>query len=139
MNHEEMTAYLAGRDVKATSNRLLVLGVLAAAGHPVSLAEIETRLDTVDKTSIFRVLELFVAKDLVHVIDDGSRSFKYELCHSAPDHEHDDEHVHFVCERCHRVVCLPETAVPPVPLPDGFRPHSVNYVIKGVCPDCSKE
>lgn len=137
MKSSELTKYLEERKIKPTANRLLVLGALTAAKAPVSLADIEDCLDTVDKTSIFRVLELFSDKNMVHVIDDGSRSLKYELCHSAPGHSHDDQHVHFVCDRCHRVLCLDDIAVPAVALPAGFEPHSVNYVIKGICPDCS--
>jgi len=29
--------------------------------------------------------------------------------------------------------------VPVVPLPDGFKLNSINYVLKGLCPECSKE
>lgn len=139
MKHDELTEYLAAYDVKPTANRLLVLGALADASEPVSLADIETELDTVDKASIFRVLELFAAKYLVHVIDDGSRSAKYELCHSDPHHGHDDEHVHFVCDRCHKVMCLDDIAVPHVALPPGYGARAVNYIIKGICPKCSEE
>ena len=39
------------------------------------------RLDTVDRSSISRTLALLLDKGLVHTIDDGSGSAKFELCH----------------------------------------------------------
>ena len=43
------------------------------------------------------------------------------------------------CERCRRTFCLKQIHVPVVPLPDGFKLNSINYVLKGLCPECSEE
>ena len=51
----------------------------------------------------------------------------------------DDEHTHFYCVRCHRTFCLKRIHVPVVELPDGFRMDSINYVIKGLCPECAEK
>ncbi len=139
MKHSDINEYLAAHGVRPTANRILVLRALADAARPVSMTDIEIALDTVDKASIFRVLELFASKDIVHEIDDGSRSVKYELCHSDPRRSHDDQHVHFVCERCHKVMCLDDITVPEVSLPPKFKPRAVNYIIKGVCPECGED
>ncbi len=126
---------LESRGVKATPNRLLVARALAAATSPVSLLDIETELDTVDRSSVFRTLSLFVKAGVVHEIDDGSKSIKYELCRST-DHDHDsDRHIHFHCTRCHRTYCL-DIPVPEVTLPAGYTSTTANYIIKGTCPDC---
>jgi Fur family ferric uptake transcriptional regulator len=47
--------------------------------------------------------------------------------------------VHFYCECCHRTFCLNETPIPGVPLPTGYVSRSINYMIKGLCPDCSEK
>lgn len=130
---------LEEKGVKPTANRILVARELMRATNPVSLAELEVLLGmTMSKASIFRVLELFAAHDVVHEIEDGSRSLKYELCHGTDRHSIDDEHVHFYCERCKRTFCIEGVTAPPVDLPAGYRPHSINYMIKGVCPDCGE-
>lgn len=49
----------------------------------------------------------------------------------------DDLHVHFYCERCHRVYCFDSIATPVVDIPAGFAVRSINYMLKGVCPACS--
>lgn len=127
------------KGVKPTSNRILVLKEIIKASHPVSLADLEAMLEfSMDKASIFRVLELFSKKDIVHVIEDGSRSLKYELCQSSSNHSIYDQHVHFYCENCKEIYCFDTVSVPLINMPDGFHPHSVNYMIKGICPKCNK-
>lgn len=130
---------LNGKGIKPTSNRILVMKELMEALHPVNLAELEASLEfSIDKASIFRVLELFAEKDVVHVIEDGSRSLKYELCHSRTKHSIADQHAHFYCENCKETYCIESERVPIINMPDGFTPHSINYMIKGICPKCSK-
>lgn len=130
---------LKAKGVKPTSNRILVLKELAKASNPVSLADLEEFMGfSMDKASIFRVLELFAEKDVVHVIEDGSRSLKYELCHSNDHHTISDQHVHFYCEQCKETYCFETVSVPVIDIPDGFHPHAINYMIKGICPKCYK-
>lgn len=138
MSNSDIEKFLTERGVKPTPNRILVLRQLLQASHPVSLADVEEMLDfSMDKASIFRVLELFADKDVVHVIEDGSRSLKYEVCQSDHSHSISDQHVHFYCERCRETFCFEDVKIPLIPMPEGFEPHSVNYMIKGICHECS--
>ena len=128
------------KSVKPTANRILVIRELLKTHHPVSLADLESLMGfSMDKASIFRVLELFAEKDVVHVIEDGSRSLKYELCHSEKGHNISDQHVHFYCESCNEIYCFESIKIPVIAVPEGFKPHTINYMIKGVCPKCGKE
>lgn len=139
MSNNDVEDILTRKEVKPTSNRILVMRELIKASHPVSLADLEISLGfSMDKASIFRVLELFSGKDIIHVIEDGSRSLKYELCHSGTHHTIADQHVHFYCERCKETYCFENVSVPLVNIPEGFSPHAINYMIKGICPKCSK-
>lgn len=136
---ERVVKKLESRDIKPTPNRLLVLEAVMSSSVPVSLADLEAILGTVDKSSIFRTLNLFLAHHLVHVIDDGSGSLKYEVCTGEDECSVDDMHVHFFCEKCHKTICLSSTPIPPVELPEGFVTVSANYIVKGLCKDCSKK
>lgn len=139
MYNDNIENILTDRGIKPTANRILVMKELMKASHPVNLADLEVLLEfSMDKASIFRVLELFAEKDVVHVIEDGSRSLKYELCHSENKHSIADQHAHFYCEHCKETYCIEAARVPMIDIPDGFTPHSINYVIKGICPKCSK-
>lgn len=136
---ERLTTILENAGVKPTANRILIARALDSAREPVSLSDLETRLETIDRSNIFRALSLFRRQHLVHIIDDGSDSVKYELCRSDNNRDagDDDLHAHFFCEKCRRTYCLDNIPVPQVKLPDGYTPLSVNYVVKGLCPDCS--
>lgn len=139
MQHN-ITSLLTDKNIKPTANRILVARQLMQMSHPVSLSDLEASLDfSMDKASIFRVLELFAENDVVHVIEDGSRSLKYELCQSSHKHSISDGHAHFYCEVCKQTFCLEQAKVPLIDIPDGFAPHSINYLIKGTCDKCSKK
>ena len=77
---------------------------------------------------------------MVHVIEDGGDGVRYELCHSHDGHaEDDDQHVHFYCEACHRTFCINDVPIPGVELPEGYQLSSINYMAKGLCPECTKK
>ena len=138
MNSAECEALLASHGIKPTANRIVVARTLAAAERPMSLTELEYKILSIDKSGVFRALTLFREHHLVHVIEDGGDGVRYELCHSHDGHtEDDDQHVHFYCERCHRTFCLTDMPIPTVGLPAGYELHDINYMAKGLCPDCS--
>lgn len=142
MQLKETELLLEECGIKPTANRILVCRTLEEAGRPLSLTELEDSISSIDKSGIFRVLKLFSHNHFVHVIEDGSGGTRYELCHSADhSHIHDDEdlHPHFYCLNCRQTFCLHDTPLPYVNLPEGFSQSSRNYVIKGLCPKCTKK
>ncbi len=124
--------------IRPTSNRIVVLKALAAAMNPSSISDLENKIVTIDKSGIFRSLMLFREHRLVHVLEDGDGGVKYELCLSHDEDEDEDMHVHFYCEQCHRLFCLHDMPVPQVDLPEGYSMTTVNYVVKGTCPQCAE-
>lgn len=136
-NMENAEKRLLDRGIRPTPVRLLVAKVLSESKGPLSSLQIETELDTVDRSSITRTLALFTSSRLVHLIEDGTGSAKYEICPSACGHSSGDEHVHFHCRKCGRTICLSTTAIPPVRLPDGYTAEDARYLITGLCPACS--
>lgn len=123
-------------DIRATVNRILVVDALMHAKTPMSLTDLETQLETLDKSSIFRVLTLLLQHDIVHAIEDGRGIVKYEMCHGDGHCSVNDMHAHFYCEKCQNVFCLEEINMPKVALPDGYEMKSINFMIKGICPNC---
>lgn len=124
--------------IKPTANRILILRTLLQAGRPLSMTEIETVLESVDKSIISRNLSIFREHHLLHAVSDGE-NLRYEVCHCAGEEEDRDRHVHFHCRVCGRTLCLEELSVPAVRCPDGFRVESAEYVLQGVCPDCARK
>lgn len=128
---------LSLRDIKPTAMRLLILRTMMEMRRAVSMADLEDKLDTVDKSTIFRTLTLFLSHHLIHGVDDGSGSLKYAVCEDCCMCTVEDQHMHFYCERCHKTYCIQSVHAPSVTLPEGFMQTGINYVIKGICEDCA--
>lgn len=137
MTEKDCLDLLAKREIQPTAIRILVLKAMQEAGRSVSLLDLENILDTVDKSSIFRTLTLFLSHHLIHSIDDGTGSFKYAVCSENCSCGVSDLHTHFHCEKCNKTFCFTNIPTPVVQLPEGFTLNSINYVLKGVCPECA--
>lgn len=132
---------LEHQGLKATPNRILVVRQLMEAEAPMSLIDLEYKIMTMDRSSILRVLVLLRDKDLVHAVEDGRGVTKYELCHDHHngDHLDRDMHVHFYCTQCERMVCFDDIPTPVVSIPSDYKAISINYMIKGLCPQCQEK
>ncbi len=139
MNTNDIIDLLASKGVRPTANRILVLKTLHDIHQPMSLKALETRLLSMERSSIFRVLSMFLDHDVVHAFEDGRGVVNYELCEHHGPCKHDEEHPHFYCEVCQRSFCLGDGQVPEVTLPEGFEARSVSFVVKGVCAECIKK
>lgn len=140
---ENLEQLLLEKDIKPTATRLLVVRAMLEADCALSLTNLEARLTTVDKSTIFRALTLFLEHHLIHAVSDGSGQTKYALCPSgchcgkADGHHLEGLHIHFSCESCHRTFCLRGLPIPEVKLPEGFVLNNANYVLMGLCPECA--
>ena len=138
METEEIVHKLEAKGIKPTSNRILVMKALASGENPQSLKDLELKMVSMDKSSIFRTLTLFLEHDAVHAFEDGRGILNYEVSEEEGECDHHDGHIHFYCESCHRSFCMEDIHIPSFELPEGFYPHSVSFVIKGECPECRK-
>lgn len=125
-------------NIRITAVRLLIWKTLNSEFSGVfSLADLEDKLPTVDKSTLFRTLSLFSGKQLLDNIDDGTGSQKY--CVKKPyDRLQNRRHIHFNCLKCHKTVCLVDIELPEVKLPKGYAAEDIEYVVKGICPNCSR-
>ena len=138
MTHITEEQILRNAGVRVTAVRLLVWRTIRKEFAGIfNLADLEEMLPTVDKSTLFRTLNLFSDSHLLDAIDDGSGSQKYCL-RSADDPLSGVRHIHFSCRVCHKTVCLTNIPLPEVSLPEGFEVENVEYVAKGVCPECAE-
>ena len=137
MENSEYLDRLKKRGIKPTSLRVLILRTMMHENRAVSILDIESELETVDKSTIFRTVTLFLSHHLIHSIDDGSGSLKYAVCGNSCTCAVEDLHSHFYCNSCHKTYCLEGIDVPVVELPVGFSLQSINYVLKGICLVCT--
>ena len=139
MNSQDMISRLESKGIRPTANRILVMKTLMGEQNPQSLSNLERKMVSMDKSSIFRTLTLFLEHDVVHAFEDGRGVLCYELCEEKGACDHHDGHTHFYCESCQRSFCMEDIHIPSFELPEGFYPHSISFVIKGECPDCRKK
>ena len=139
MNSQEMISRLESKGIRPTANRILVMKTLMGEQNPQSLSNLERKMVSMDKSSIFRTLTLFLEHDVVHAFEDGRGVLCYELCEEKGACDHHDGHIHFYCESCQRSFCMEDIHIPSFELPEGFYPHSISFVIKGECQDCRKK
>ena len=136
-HHEDPVALMQEHGIKTTANRILILNALLQAGRPLSMTEIETALESVDKSIISRNLAAFREHRLLHALADDGAGVRYEVCHCAEEEEDNDLHVHFHCERCGPTFCFEDLPIPAVRYPDGFTVETVEHTAHGICPDCA--
>lgn len=139
MNSQDMISRLESKGIRPTANRILVMKTLMGEQNPQSLSNLERKMVSMDKSSIFRTLTLFLKHDVVHAFEDGRGVLCYELCEEKGACDHHDGHIHFYCKSCQRSFCMEDIHIPSFELPEGFYPHSISFVIKGECPDCRKK
>lgn len=135
MQETEIILQKAG--IRPTAIRTLILREIAAIDNTFSLSEMEERLDTVDRSTIFRTLTLFQEHHILHEVDNGSGSKRYCrcVCHTGDTHS---SHIHFTCEVCHKTYCIKDIDGAQIPRPENFIITEINCVLKGICPDCRK-
>ena len=139
MNSQDMISRLESKGIRPTANRILVMKTLMGEQNPQSLSNLERKMVSMDKSSIFRTLTILLEHDVVHAFEDGRGVLCYELCEEKGACDHHDGHIHFYCESCQRSFCMEDIHIPSFELPEGFYPHSISFVIKGECPDCRKK
>jgi Fur family ferric uptake transcriptional regulator len=94
------------------------------------------RTDNINRVTIYRILDILVAKGLVDRIRGGGRSFVYGL---APNENH-PAHPHFYCKNCGNLECLnPQSLDVNLQAMQRTFPGQIENVevrVDGVCKNC---
>ncbi|MDN5205641.1 transcriptional repressor [Fulvivirgaceae bacterium BMA10] len=125
--------------LKKTRIRLDVLRQFINYDFALSHQDLENKLDKkYDRVTLYRTLNSFEENGLIHKVPDENNVSRFALCHadcSALNHQ--DHHVHFICNACHHTYCLDDIAVPKVDLPDTFSIARMELTVNGICNQCN--
>lgn len=114
--------------------RRQVIELLEGEHCAVTALEIDQRLPSVGRASVYRTLEHLEQLDLVHRVDVGGEGAAYERNDPA------EHHHHIVCVRCGRLLPFEdsrlERAIHAVAEEAAFEIVSHDILLRGVCPDC---
>ncbi|MCP3871583.1 MAG: transcriptional repressor [Desulfobacteraceae bacterium] len=101
-NYKEL---LKSVHLEPTEKRLRVLEVIGNNTFPLSASDIHDTLDrnqSINRVTVYRILDLLVDKKIVDRISTGGRAAYYGL---GPN-EHHQAHPHFYCKSCGQMDCL---------------------------------
>jgi len=104
-HHCDYSSFLEISGLGHTPNRHHVLEVIGNNSSPLSAQQIFDTLsltDSINRVTVYRILDLLVDKGLIERINGGGRSFVYGL---APNENH-PAHPHFYCKNCGSLECL---------------------------------
>ena len=91
----------------------------------------------IDRVTLYRILGSFEEKGILHKVFDLNGTATYAICSTeCTTHQHDDQHVHFICSACNSVFCLNEISLPKIELPAGFSLQSASVNAVGLCEKC---
>jgi len=129
---------LRNSQLSVTSGRKKILELFLNDAGALSHGDIEKKAgEKFDRVTIYRTLQVFLEKGIIHNIPTTDNSILYALCKDdcSAGHHHDN-HIHFVCKHCGSTVCLEDVSIPSVKLPKGFTSTQIDVVVSGICKDC---
>jgi Fur family transcriptional regulator, ferric uptake regulator len=129
---------LKQHQLSVTGSRRKILELFIRNDGALAHSDIEKKTgERFDRVTVYRTLQSFLEKGIIHTIPTADNSVRYALCKDdCKEGHHHDNHVHFVCSECHNTICLDDVTVPEVKLPRGFQPSEVQMIISGVCKNC---
>ena len=124
--------------LSVTDSRTKILELFVDADGALAHADIEKKTEAIfNRVTVYRTLQTFVEKGIIHSIPTTDNSIMYALCkHNCNADHHHDNHVHFICSKCNNTICLDEVTVPEVKLPEHFTKQQAAMVVTGVCEEC---
>ncbi|PWV54095.1 Fur family transcriptional regulator [Chitinophaga sp. S165] len=137
-NKASITELLRASKLSITDTRVKILELFMNSNGALEHSSFEKLAgQTFDRVTVYRTLQTFLDKGIIHSIPTTDTSIRYALCKSdCSEHDHHDHHVHFKCEECGTTTCLEDTDVPEIHLPKGYAMHNVDVVVSGVCKQC---
>ncbi|MBI5030377.1 MAG: transcriptional repressor [Chloroflexi bacterium] len=140
MNPVSMVDDLRQKGHRLTPQREMVLSVICESQGHISADEIlkrvRKRYPYLNKSAVYRTLDLLTRTNLVHPTDLGQGCIEYEI------HQHPHHH-HLLCRNCHKMVEADESIFDSVEKTlredYGFVADLDHFAIYGLCRKCQAQ
>ena len=131
---------LRRNSLSVTESRKKILNLFLNVPGALAHGDIEKKAgEKFDRVTVYRTLQTFVEKGIIHTIPTTDNSVRYALCKDdCTEGHHHDNHVHFICLKCGTTLCLEEVVVPEIKIRKGFSVNEIEVVVKGICMDCQQ-
>lgn len=129
---------LKKNQLSVTDSRSKILELFLKNSGALAHSDIESKSGlSFDRVTVYRTLQTFVEKGIIHTIPTADNAVRYALCKDdCTEGHHHDHHIHFLCTKCGNTTCLEDIHVPEVMLPQGFSVQHVEVVVNGICRNC---
>ena len=130
---------LSENNISNTKFRADLLSLFYSSRRTLSVEDILSNLySSINRVTVYRCLEDFENKGLIHKVPDNNNIKRYALCNkeecSSSSHNHN--HWHFVCYSCSQTFCLENTKLPDISYIKGFYVKQLKLTAEGYCSDC---
>jgi Fur family ferric uptake transcriptional regulator len=134
----EIKNILSRHNLSITGSRKKILQLFLEQTGALAHGDIEKKAgEKFDRVTVYRTLQVFVDKGIIHSIPTTDNLVRYALCRDeCTEGHHHDHHVHFVCNTCHITYCLDDVVTPEIKLPKGYITDHIEVVAEGVCKNC---
>lgn len=131
---------LRRNSLSVTESRKKILNLFLNVNGALAHGDIERKAgEKFDRVTVYRTLQTFVEKGIIHTIPTTDNSVRYALCKdNCTEGHHHDNHVHFICLQCGTTLCLEDVVVPEIKMSKGFSINEIEVVVKGICLDCQQ-
>jgi Fur family transcriptional regulator, ferric uptake regulator len=134
---ERASQQLSRAGYRSGGARRQVVELLAGEGCALTALEIDRRLDSVGRASVYRTLDQLEQLHLIQRVEIGGDAAGYERV------DPDEHHHHLVCEKCGRLAPFSsedlEKAIEAIGRRAGFQIAAHDVVLRGACERCAGE
>lgn len=127
-------SFLSEQSYRVTKVRLHVFSRLQQASQPLSTSQLVEQSSQINKTSVYRTIEIFLALGIITSIPHGWKQ-RYELSEPFKPHHH---HLH--CTRCGQLSAIHsaqlESLIKDISDEQDFIATRHHFEISGLCNDC---
>jgi len=137
----ESKSILSENGINRTKFRTDLLNLFYTTKVSLSIYDILKHFkNSINKVTVYRSLESFEKKGLIHKVPDSNNLKRYSLCNekecNASSHNHN--HGHFICYSCNQTFCINDIKSPDITCLKGFYVQELKLTLEGYCRDCRK-
>ena len=131
---------LSRHGISRTKFRIDLLDLFSTIGGSLSIEDILKYFNnSINKVTVYRSLESFENKGLIHKVPDSNNLKRYSLCKedecSVISHNH--SHGHFICYSCNQTYCVEDVKLPDFTSLKGFFVKESKLIFEGYCKGCT--
>lgn len=120
---------------RETPTKKKILDIFLASNIALSSPMLEEALNnSVDRSTVYRILRSFEKDGKIHKIVDPNGKIFYAACKSCSSDSHFHNHFHFKCNECNKIECLEQSL--PEPNKKGYVFNDFYGLVDGLCATC---